>query len=91
MVPVTLAARHSHDKRTAARFTQSTGEENPPGPKKMFLMESGRKSSGRTVSFKPLEEDGFQIGAGRIRTFEANQNEGGDGNGKPLRGFADVK
>jgi hypothetical protein len=64
MVPVTLAARHSHDKRTAARFTQSTGEENPPGPKKMFLMESGRKSSGRTVSFKPLEEDGFQIGAG---------------------------
>ena len=33
-------------------------------PKKMFLMESGRKSSERTVSFKPLEEDGFQIGAG---------------------------
>ena len=30
----------------------------------MFLMESGRKSSERTVSFKPLEEGGFQIGAG---------------------------
>jgi hypothetical protein len=26
--------------------------------------ESGRKSSGRTMSFKPLEEDAFQIGAG---------------------------
>jgi hypothetical protein len=30
----------------------------------MFLMESGRKSSGRTVSFKSLEEDGIQFGAG---------------------------
>jgi hypothetical protein len=64
MVPVRLVARPRHDKRTAPRFTQSTREENPPGPKKMFLMESGRKSSERTVSFKPLEEDGFQIGAG---------------------------
>lgn len=27
-------------------------------------MESGRKSLGRTVTFKPAEEDGFQIGAG---------------------------
>ena len=27
-------------------------------------MESGRKSNGSTVSFKSLEEDGFQSGAG---------------------------
>jgi hypothetical protein len=30
-------------------------------------MESGRKSTGRTVTFKPAEEDGFQIGAGTDR------------------------
>jgi hypothetical protein len=29
-------------------------------------MESGRKSTGRTVTFKPTEEDGFQIGAGNF-------------------------
>jgi len=28
-------------------------------------MELGRKSTGRTVSFKPLEENGFQSGAGK--------------------------
>ena len=66
MVPVSLVAQLGRDKRTGARFTQSTREENPPGPKKMFLTESGRKSPGRTMSFKPLEEDGFQIGAGSL-------------------------
>ena len=40
MVPVTLVARRRRDKRTAARFTQSTREENPSRPKKIFLMES---------------------------------------------------
>jgi hypothetical protein len=29
---VSLVARPCHDKRTAPRFTQSTREENPPGP-----------------------------------------------------------
>jgi hypothetical protein len=33
-------------------------------------MESGRKSTGRTVTFKPAEEDGFQIGAGNRATFK---------------------
>jgi hypothetical protein len=31
-------------------------------------MELGRKSTGRTVSFKSLEEDGFQSGAGTRQT-----------------------
>jgi hypothetical protein len=46
MVPVSLVARPRRDKRNGARFTQSTREENPSGPKKILLMESGRKSSG---------------------------------------------
>jgi arylsulfatase A-like enzyme len=33
----------------------------------MILVESGRKSTRRAVNFKPAEEDGFQIGAGRVR------------------------
>ena len=64
MLPVSLAARSQADKRPAVALLQFTREENPSRPKKMFLMESLRKSTGRTVSFKPVEEDGFQVGAG---------------------------
>jgi hypothetical protein len=70
MVPAALIAQPRRDKRTDARFTQSTREENPPRPKKIFLTESGRKSSGRIVGFKPLEEDGFQTAAGTSRTAD---------------------
>jgi hypothetical protein len=35
-------------------------------------MESLRKSFAPTVSFKPLEEDGFQVGAGNVVTLFEN-------------------
>lgn len=60
--------RPATPRQTPPRRLQSVhGGRKSPGTKKKFLSESGRKSNGSTVSFKPLEEVGLQGGAGRLR------------------------
>jgi len=66
MAPVSLAGGNPHDKRPPAA-TDAVHERRKSSQTEEHFSFGIRKkgSTGETVTFKPAEEDGFQIGAGQ--------------------------